>query len=187
MRLIYLVTGGVRSGKSRFAEQLVLRLEQESAGEKVPGAAKSACPEPRVVYIATAQAGDEEMAARIKRHRERRPQDWKTIEEPIYISSVLDAHRGCTVLIDCLTLWVGNLLTSNISWEAETEKLLKSLARATSPVVLVSNEVGWGIVPENELARQFRDVAGLVNQRIAEVAHEVYLMVAGIPLKVKGG
>ena len=138
-----LVLGGARSGKSRFAEDLLTRL-----------------PAPWL-YIATAQALDDEMQARIAHHRARRPDGWETVEVPLDLAPALDAvAQGRPVLIDCLTLWLSNLLLAGRDVEAETDRLAATLARARGPWVVVANEVGLGIVPDNPLARRFRDAAG---------------------------
>jgi adenosylcobinamide kinase / adenosylcobinamide-phosphate guanylyltransferase len=168
---IILVTGGARSGKSTYAEQ--------RAGELGS----------RRLYLATAEAKDEEMALRIAEHQKRRGSEWVTIEEPIELADVLLACRNqidCAV-VDCLTLWLSNLLIrSDENYvEEKVETLVEMLPRLDFHVVLVTNEVGWGIVPDNPLARQFRDLAGRVNQRIAAIATEVILTVAGIPMVVK--
>lgn len=162
-----LVTGGARSGKSALAERLVLGM----------GGAP--------VYIATASAGDAEMAARIAAHRARRGDGWRTLEAPQELTRALYATDGEPRLVDCLTLWLSNLFAAGRDWEAEGAALVEALARQAAPVVLVTNEVGGGIVPENALARSFRDAAGALNQRIAAAAGEVYLTVAGLPLRLK--
>lgn len=168
MARITLITGGARSGKSRFAEEHALREA------------------PRAVYIATAQAFDDEMAARISAHQARRGAEWETRAEPLDLAGALGATDGdAPRLVDCLTLWLSNLLHAGRDWEAETEVLTAALARQSAPVILVTNEVGAGIVPENALARQFRDAAGWMNQRVAAVSDEVYLVAAGCPLRLK--
>jgi adenosylcobinamide kinase/adenosylcobinamide-phosphate guanylyltransferase len=168
---IILVTGGARSGKSKYAEQRARELG------------------PRRLYIATAEAKDEEMAQRIAEHKRRRGNDWATVEEPVELSSALLAQRGRTdcALVDCLTIWLSNLLLHRDGNFAEdrVEELVETLPRLDFHAVLVTNEVGWGIVPDNALARQFRDLAGWANQRIAAAANEVVLAVAGIPMIVK--
>ncbi|HYT55437.1 MAG TPA: bifunctional adenosylcobinamide kinase/adenosylcobinamide-phosphate guanylyltransferase [Verrucomicrobiae bacterium] len=166
-----LVTGGARSGKSTYAERRASELGR------------------RRLYLATAEAKDEEMALRIAEHQKRRGNEWVTIEEPLELTDVLLARRNqidCAV-VDCLTLWLSNLLIrSDENYVAEkVETLVEILPRLDFHVVLVTNEVGWGIVPDNPLARQFRDLAGRVNQRIAAIATEVILTVAGIPMVVK--
>lgn len=138
------------------------------------------------VYIATCRADDAEMKARIAEHRARRSPGWKTLEEPIDLAGALDRTDGKgTRLVDCLTLWLANLLEDGHDWHEAAEGLVEALDRQSSPVILVTGEVGSGIVPENPLARNFRDALGLVNQIIADAADEVYLAVAGHPLKVK--
>ena len=168
---IILITGGARSGKSKYAEQRTGALGR------------------RRLYIATAEAKDEEMARRIAEHKRRRGNDWITIEEPVELGSVLLAQRGRTdcALVDCLTLWLSNLLLRRDEKHAEEKfaELVQTLPQLDFHVVLVTNEVGWGIVPDNLLARQFRDLAGWANQRMAEAANEVVVTVAGIPMIVK--
>jgi adenosylcobinamide kinase/adenosylcobinamide-phosphate guanylyltransferase len=170
---IILVTGGARSGKSRYAE----RRAAELAGRRL--------------YVATAEGNDEEMIQRIAEHQKRRGDDWATVEEPVALSPSLLAQRGridCA-LVDCLTLWLSNLLLQRDAEFAreKVEELLETLPRLDFHVVLVTNEVGWGIVPDNALARQFRDLLGWANQRMAVVAQEVVLTIAGIPMIVKKG
>jgi adenosylcobinamide kinase / adenosylcobinamide-phosphate guanylyltransferase len=162
------VLGGARSGKSRYAESLITAL-----------------PAPWT-YVATAEAGDEEMAARIKSHRERRGTQWRTIEAPRDLAQALSACGDGPVLVDCLTLWLSNLMLAEANIEKETAQLEKTLVAARGPFVLVANEVGSGIVPSYPLGRRFRDLQGLLNQRIAACAERVILMVAGLPLLVKG-
>jgi len=168
---IILITGGARSGKSKYAEQRAGEL-----GE-------------RRLYVATAEAKDQEMAQRIAEHRQRRGNRWVTVEEPVDLAAALAARHGQTdcALVDCLTLWFNNLLIGYDGKYAENkvEELVTTLPRLDFHVVLVTNEVGWGIVPDNALARQFRDLAGWANQRIAAIADEVVLTVAGIPMIVK--
>lgn len=162
------VLGGVRSGKSAFAERLV-----EARG---PG-----------LFLATAEAGDAEMQDRIRRHRERRGSSWTTIEEPLDIVSVLKANATLQrpVLVDCLTLWLSNVMEGEDDWETVVATLVAALAALPGPVVLVSNEVGLGIVPENPLARAFADAAGCMNQRVAAAADRVVLVAAGLPTVLK--
>jgi adenosylcobinamide kinase / adenosylcobinamide-phosphate guanylyltransferase len=162
------VLGGARSGKSRYAESLITAL-----------------PSPWI-YIATAEAGDEEMAARIKSHRERRGARWRTVEAPQDLARALAACGEAPVLVDCLTLWLSNLMLAEANIEEDTAQLEETLAAANGPMVLVANEVGSGIVPSYPLGRRFRDLQGLLNQRIAARAERVILMVAGLPLVVKG-
>ncbi len=166
-----LITGGARSGKSAHGEALI----------KAHPAAGGALP----LYLATAEAGDEDMAARIRRHRLRRGDDWETIEEPLDIAGVLEAHGGRAILLDCLTLWLSNLLAAGQDPGQECDRLVAALGAAGGPVVVITNEVGQGIVPGNELARRFRDQAGLLNQAIAAIADHVVLMAAGLPMVLK--
>ena len=143
----------------------------------------------KLLYLATAQAGDPEMARRIAEHQKRRGPNWTTVEEPLEVGRVLYGYRGkidCAVL-DCLTLWLSNLLLRR--GEEEVRKTIEDLLERIPPLdfhlLIVTNEVGWGIVPDNPLARQFRDLAGWANQRVASMADEVILMVAGVPTVVK--
>jgi adenosylcobinamide kinase/adenosylcobinamide-phosphate guanylyltransferase len=163
-----LVLGGARSGKSRYAESLIAALP------------------PPWIYVATAQALDDEMAARIIAHRARRGAGWSTVEVPRDLAVILAAHGNTPILVDCLTLWLSNLMMADADIEAEFDRLGEALAKAAAPVVLVANEVGSGIVPDNALARRFRDLQGGLNQRIAALADHVVLVVAGLPLFVKG-
>jgi adenosylcobinamide kinase/adenosylcobinamide-phosphate guanylyltransferase len=167
---ITLVLGGARSGKSRHAEALVT------------GAAKSG------TYIATAEPGDLEMAARIARHRAQRGDFWHTVEVPLDLPQAILAHAGSErpILVDCLTLWLYNLLGAGRVIEHEAEALCSALRDATGPVVLVANEVGLGLVPDTPLGRRFRDEAGRLNQRIAALADRVVFVAAGLPLVLKG-
>jgi adenosylcobinamide kinase/adenosylcobinamide-phosphate guanylyltransferase len=166
---IILITGGARSGKSARAE---LRA-REFAGTPI--------------YIATAEALDAEMNARIATHRARRGKDWLTREAPLELAAALDQTDGAGPrLVDCLTLWLSNLLHAGRDWPKEAASLADALARQRSPVVIVTNEVGAGIVPDNALARQFRDAAGQLNQTVARAADEVEFVVAGLPMRLKG-
>jgi adenosylcobinamide kinase / adenosylcobinamide-phosphate guanylyltransferase len=164
-----LVLGGARSGKSRHAEALV-----------------AACPPPWR-YLATAQAFDGEMRARIAEHRARRDGRWETVEAPLALADALAASAGRPTLVDCLTLWLTNVMLAEHDVAAACDTLVAACAAAPGPLVLVGNEVGLGIVPENALARRFRDAAGVLHQRLAGAADRVTLMVAGLPLPVKGG
>jgi adenosylcobinamide kinase/adenosylcobinamide-phosphate guanylyltransferase len=164
---VTLVLGGARSGKSRHAEQLVTKTA------------------PPWVYIATAQAHDAEMRARIADHQERRSAGWHTIEAPLDLSGALDHAERRPVLVDCLTLWLTNIMLGGQDIVAATDALEAALERRTAPTVLVSNEVGLGIVPETPLGRSFRDEAGRLNQRMAARADRVSFMVAGLPLTLK--
>ena len=169
-----LVLGGQRSGKSRRAEQLAISWVAK-------GEAHGA------TFIATATAHNDDMAERIARHRARRDDRWRDIEAPLDLVAALDDSDGTGArLVDCLTLWLTNLMFAPArDWRAEAEALVAALPRQQSPVILVTNEVGMGIVPDNALAREFRDAAGTLNQRIAAVADEVILAVSGLSLKVK--
>ena len=163
-----LVLGGARSGKSRYAESLIAALP------------------PPWIYVATAQAGDAEMTERIAAHRVRRGPQWHTLEVPRDLAAALKSCQTGPVLIDCLTLWLSNLMLAGADIDATTAELDDVLAAAKAPVVLVANEVGSGIVPDHPLGRRFRDLQGLLNQRIAARAERVVLVVAGLPLAVKG-
>jgi len=163
-----LVLGGARSGKSRYAESLIARLP------------------PPWIYVATAEAGDAEMAERIARHRARRGPNWRTIEATHNLEQVLAASRSEPVLVDCLTLWLSNLMLANGAVEEEMTRVEKALLAATAPKVVVANEVGYGIVPDHPLGRRFRDAQGVLNQRIAALADHVVLVVAGLPVPLKG-
>jgi adenosylcobinamide kinase/adenosylcobinamide-phosphate guanylyltransferase len=142
----------------------------------------------RPVYLATAQALDGEMAARIAHHRERRGADWVVVEEPLELPEALGRAAGPdrAVLVDCLTLWLTNVLLAEREPEREADLLLDALAGLGGPSVLVSNEVGWGVVPANALARRFADETGRLHQRVAAVADAVVLVAAGLPLRLKG-
>ncbi len=165
-----LVLGGARSGKSTFAEKLVT-----TSGLGMH-------------YVATGRAWDGEMQARIAEHRDRRGPDWQTHEEPLELAACLKAidAPGRVILIDCLTLWVTNLMMEDRDLPAEFRNLAAWLPQAQARLVFVSNEVGLGIVPENRMARDFRDHAGRLHQLIAEKSAEVYFIAAGLPLKMKG-
>ncbi len=170
-----LVLGGVRAGKSAYA---VVRAEALGG---------------RVAVVATAEAGDPEMAARIARHRAARPREWRTVEAPIALAEALAGLEGQadTVVLDCLTLWVSNLLARTPELPdhrllAEAGRLTDLIGRQPFDLVVVSNEVGWGVHPETALGRRFRDALGLVNQAVARAAHEVVLLVAGCPSWLKG-
>ena len=164
-----LVVGGARSGKSAFAEGLL-----------------TASGRPRR-YVATAEAWDDEMRDRIARHRADRGALWTTVEAPLHLAEALSAAKpGEAVLVDCATLWLTNHLLADHDLAAETAHLLDALAACLAPVVIVSNETGWGIVPENALARRFRDEQGRLNQRLAQQADLAVAVIAGLPLVLKG-
>jgi adenosylcobinamide kinase/adenosylcobinamide-phosphate guanylyltransferase len=162
------VIGGARSGKSRYAEGLIAAVP------------------PPWIYAATAEAGDAEMAERIAAHRLRRSDAWRTVEAPRDLAAVLRTYKTMPMLIDCLTLWLSNLMLAAADIDTEISHLERALASSSSAVVAVANEVGWGIVPDHPLGRRFRDWQGVLNQRIAACADRVVLVVAGIPLAVKG-
>lgn len=167
---IALVLGGARSGKSRYAEALA---------QSVPAG--------RLLYVATAEARDCEMEQRIAHHRARRGPRWQTIEEPLDLAgAVRQAGAGDVVLVDCLTLWLSNILLTGIMFDERVRDLCGALALSPARVILVANEVGLGIVPDNALARRFRDEAGFLNQRVAEIADFVVFLAAGLPLTLKG-
>lgn len=164
-----LVLGGAASGKSAYAEALVLK------GNIDP------------IYIATAQVFDDEMAKKVARHRDIRSQNWTTIEEPIAVAAILDKITADqTVLIDCATLWLTNIMLGDHDIASETETLITALRNCRGQVVIVSNETGQGIVPENALARRFRNAQGTLNQTIAAQADTVIAVMAGLPLALKG-
>ena len=170
---VTLVLGGVRSGKSRYAQQLA---EQSR----------------RVVFVATAKPSDDEMRRKIDRHREERPKEWLTVEEPLELVRVLAQHeQDCDVIVvDCLTIFAANLLEEEnedrVAIEHRVAALCSALVTVGCDVVLVSNEVGSGVVPAYELGRRYRDLLGEINQSVARAADDVVLMVAGLPLALKG-
>ena len=176
-RIIY-ITGGARSGKSAFAEQNTLKFGKP------------------LLYLATAQAFDHEMNGRIIKHRQRRGEEWRTVEEPLQLTETLIHLDGKynAVLVDCVTLWLTNLLLQDGTLADDyvstmilekVQELAATLPRLATPVILVTNELGMGIVPENRLARLFRDIAGSANQILAAAADEAWLVASGIPLKLK--
>lgn len=167
MGSIILVTGGARSGKSAIAESRTLSLGEAA------------------IYIATAQPFDSEMEDRIATHKARRGAAWRTHAEPLELCAALSLTEGAPRLVDCLTLWLSNLILAGRDWRPEAARLVETLGAQVAPVVLVTNEVGAGIVPENRLSRIFRDAAGTLNQQVAQVADEVILAVCGLPMKVK--
>jgi len=168
-KLIF-ITGGARSGKSAFAQKLANNLSK------------------KVIYIATAQAKDKEMELRIKIHRKNRPPHWKTVEREKNITEVLSrvAEESEVILLDCLTLLISNLLLSGRKDVLkEIRRLASKIREIKTTILIVSNEVGTGIVPDNKLARRFRDITGKANQIVAQAADEVYLVVSGISMKMK--
>jgi adenosylcobinamide kinase/adenosylcobinamide-phosphate guanylyltransferase len=164
-----LVLGGARSGKSAYAER---------RAEAIGG---------RLLYVATAQALDEEMAERIARHRADRDARWRTIEAPLDLPGAVAAHAAADVvlLVDCLTLWTSNLLLAGADPADEADRLVAAVRAASGTIILVANEVGLGIVPDNALARRFRDTAGRLNQAVAAAVAEVQFVAAGLPLRLK--
>ena len=168
---VTLVLGGARSGKSRYAEWMV---ENAASGG---------------TYCATAEAGDVEMAERIAAHRARRGPFWRTVEEPLALAPVIatETTPERPLLIDCLTLWLSNLLLAAKPIDEEADMLCSALRLAAGPVVLVANEVGMGLVPQTPLGRQFRDAAGRLNQQVAALADRVVFIAAGLPLLLKEG
>lgn len=166
---ILFILGGARSGKSRYAQARAEALDGE------------------LLFVATAQAFDAEMADRIARHRADRGPRWATIDAPLELAATIRAKsgEGRLLLVDCLTLWTSNLLLAERDIPAATTELIDAIQDAAGPLILVSNEVGLGIVPDNPLARRFRDEAGRVNQRVAAAADEAVLIAAGLPLKLK--
>lgn len=173
MKEIIFVLGGCRSGKSRFALDYANRHYRKK------------------VFLATSQALDNEMERRIARHKKERGPDWTTIEEPKKLTEILASLKNSfeVVLIDCLTIWISNLLMDGETEEQiifRTENLIEGMKKADQSIVVVSNEVGSGIVPENKIARMYRDIAGIVNQKMAVCSNTVVLTVAGIPHVIKG-
>jgi adenosylcobinamide kinase/adenosylcobinamide-phosphate guanylyltransferase len=164
-----LVLGGARSGKSRYAQMRAEALDLKP------------------IYIASAQAFDDEMQDRIARHRADRDARWDTIEAAIELARAISVYStsDTVLLIDCLTLWTANLILGDHDIPAATDALTRSIEHAKGPLILVANEVGYGIVPDNALARRFRDEAGIINQRVAAVVDEVQLIAAGLPLTLK--
>ncbi|MBA3018955.1 MAG: bifunctional adenosylcobinamide kinase/adenosylcobinamide-phosphate guanylyltransferase [Proteobacteria bacterium] len=169
-----LIIGGCRSGKSRYALELAKKTQGDSR-----------------IFIATCVPKDKEMAERVARHKEEREKSWSTIEIPIHLPEAIIEYsrKSDLILVDCLTLWISNLILDNndLDISEATLRLTRSLKDAQCPVIMVSNEVGTGIVPENDLARLFRDAAGIVNQNVAACSDRVIWMVAGIPVPVKKG
>ncbi len=163
-----LILGGARSGKSKMAEERALDSGLD------------------LVYVATATAGDSEMAERIRHHRQRRGSQWSVVEEPVSLADVLRRHQDKTrcILVDCLTLWLNNCLQKNC-WERQKASLLDILPKLEGHIIMVSNETGLGVVPMGELSRDFVDEAGFLHQQLAAQCHQVSLMVAGLPLVLK--
>ena len=170
MTSITLILGGARSGKSAYAEQV---------------AEKNNHPK---IYIATAEILDAEMAARVTIHQKRRKNGWETLEVPLTLAENIQnsAYKDSVILVDCLTLWLSNLMHHQLDITQQTQLLVEALKNTQAEVILVSNEVGQGIVPDNALARQFRDYAGILHQQIAAVADRVIFVTAGLPMLLKG-
>ncbi len=163
-----LILGGARSGKSLFAENILKNYEQKT-------------------YLATAVARDSEMKKRVEKHRARRGPSWQTIEESIDITNVISTHgeKGVPLLLDCLTLWAMNLLSAGLDHHQEVKRLSDTLERIPGPVVMVSNEIGLGVIPETKLSRLFVDLQGDINQAVAEVSDRVIFVAAGLPIVMK--
>lgn len=170
--MLRLILGGARSGKSRLAQQIAKDLEMP------------------VIYIATAQALDTEMAERIKLHQQQRPTDWALIESPLYLADTLIKidRKNQVILVDCLTLWMSNLLLAEAAQLQikQCEALLQVLPKLQSEIILVSNETGMGVVPMGQLSRQFVDESGRLHQQLAQLADQVTFCVAGLPMQLKG-
>lgn len=172
MRKIIFITGPVRSGKSNLAVEIAKKTKKQ------------------VVFLATCKPADREMQIRVQKHQESRPKSWQTIEEDLRICSVLEKanSKDKTIIIDCITLWVSNLLMCGLNEECllrEVDNFTDTLKKTKSTVIIVSNEVGWGIVPENKLSRFFRDIIGIAHQKISRISDEVHLVVCGIPTRLK--
>jgi adenosylcobinamide kinase / adenosylcobinamide-phosphate guanylyltransferase len=167
---VILVLGGARSGKSAFAEKVIAEASLAK------------------VYLATSQIFDSEMETRVDLHRARRGADWQLVEEPVELGGALAQHANedRAILVDCLTLWVTNLMMADADIAKLGDDLAEQLQTLSGTIVFVSNEVGQGIVPDNKMAREFRDYAGLLHQKIAAIADEVYFVTAGLPQKLKG-
>lgn len=169
-----LILGGARSGKSAYGEQMALALSQQGAHP--------------VRYVATAQAGDDEMRQRIAHHRDARAAfGWETVEEPLQLAPLLakPGNAQGVILLDCLTLWLSNVILTGQDTTSASDILLEAIASCTAKLIIISNEVGLGIVPDNALARQFRDAAGRLNQRVASACDHVVFMAAGLPMRLK--
>ena len=176
MTKLTLILGGARSGKSSYAEKL---------------AKDNGLP---VTYIATAQIYDDEFEARVQHHKDRRPKNWQLIEASHYLAPALqtNSHAGCSIIVDCLTLWLAQCICPDcapqegVDWAQERADFLELLPTLQGNIILVSNEVGLGIVPLGEINRQFQDEQGRLNQAVAALADEVFFIAAGLPLKLKG-
>lgn len=166
MAELIVITGGTRSGKSRKALSL-------------------AAAHAKKLFVATAQAGDEEMRARIERHRSDRGEGWTTVEEPLDLAAAMRVEPDAVAVVDCMTLWLANAMEAQIEIEPALDAFLAAAAQRSAPVIVVTNEVGLGIVPAFESGRLFRDLAGMINQRIAAAADVVFFMVSGLELRLK--
>lgn len=175
MKNTSLILGGARSGKSQYAENLINISAAENDLHKI--------------YIATAENRDAEMNTRIEQHQQRRGSEWQTYEEPFGIAKLIAQQQSeqSIILVDCLTLWLSNLMLAEKNVVNETDALLQTLEEASGHIILISNEVGLSIVPENALARAFRDEQGLLNQKLAKLATNVVFIAAGLPLILKQG
>ncbi|MBL6775312.1 MAG: bifunctional adenosylcobinamide kinase/adenosylcobinamide-phosphate guanylyltransferase [Candidatus Puniceispirillum sp.] len=173
---IQFVLGGARSGKSAFAEDLALASL---------AATPSRCA--RLVYIATAEAFDDEMQARIDLHKARRGPEWQLFDAPVELPEVIRANdtADSTILIDCTSIWTTNLLINELDISGYRDDLISAISAASGQIIVVASETGLGIIPDNKLSRQFRDANGLTNQAVAKIAHSVFFLVAGIAQKVK--
>ena len=160
------LTGGVRSGKSRRALEL-------------------AAPHAPKIFLATATPSDDEMRDRIAAHQSERDASWTTLEEPLHLDSVLRSHRNGAIVIDCMTLWLANALDASLDIDASLDTIVAAARERDGLTIFVTNEVGWGIVPEYESGRRYRDLAGAMNQRLARAADAVELLVAGLSLRLK--
>ncbi|MEZ0329791.1 MAG: bifunctional adenosylcobinamide kinase/adenosylcobinamide-phosphate guanylyltransferase [Dissulfuribacterales bacterium] len=179
-RGIILILGGARSGKTAWALREAERRLVELSGTEHPGIGSHA------LYVATAQPLDAEMEERIQRHKEERSELWRTVEEPLDLSRcLLNSCRYPVVLVDCLTMWVSNLMACELSLDQVFYELCTALKRVPNQIILVSNEVGLGIVPDNPVARRFRDAAGRLHQDIAAISDEIFFVAAGIAMRMK--
>lgn len=170
----HLILGGARSGKSLFAENLALQIYGQ-AGHKT-----------KLYYLATCQAMDGEMQARVLQHKQRRDDGWINVEHPLEIVKFLQSNASnAVILLDCLTLWINNLIYNKHNIEQEFERLYNALENSSANIIFVSNELGMGLVPETKLGREFRDLQGLLNQNLAQKVDKVALIVAGLPLWLK--
>ena len=173
---LYFVLGGARSGKSQFAEHLALQCFAAMPADKA-----------QLIYLATAQAFDDEMQARIDLHKARRGPEWQLCDAPVELPAMIRAHdsANATLLVDCTSVWTTNLLINGHDIQNYRDDLIDALGTASGQIIVVASETGLGIVPDNKLSRQFRDANGITNQTIAKTAHSVFFLVAGIAQKIK--